>query len=144
MVVEYKLVIEVKISTKGRYALSIMAYLASHYNEDKYITLKEISEKENISLKYLERIITSLNKDGYLLSQRGSEGGYKLSKSPKEYTLYDIISKAEGNIAITSCVNSKFLCSKKGECRSFKLWNDLNQVIINFLDGKTLEDFIKE
>lgn len=144
MVVKYKLVIEVKISTKGRYALSIMAYLASHYNEDNYITLKEISEKENISLKYLERIIASLNKEGYLLSQRGSEGGYKLSKSPKEYTLYDIISKAEGNIAITSCVNSKFLCSKKGECRSFKLWNDLNQVIINFLDGKTLEDFIKE
>ena len=133
-----------KISTKGRYALSIMAYLAKNYDEDRYVTLKEISDNEKISLKYLEKIISLLNKDNYLISLRGSEGGYKLAKSPKEYTLYDIISSAEGNIAITSCVDAKFICSKREKCRSFKLWNELNQVIINFLDSKTLEDYMKE
>lgn len=133
-----------KISTKGRYALSIMAYLAKNYDEDRYVTLKEISENEKISLKYLEKIISLLNKDNYLISLRGSEGGYKLAKAPKEYTLYDIISSAEGNIAITSCVDAKFICSKREKCRSFKLWNELNQVIIDFLDSKTLEDYMKE
>lgn len=133
-----------KISTKGRYALTIMAYLANNYKDERYITLKEISEKENISLKYLERIIASLNKNEFLISLRGSEGGYKLAKSPKEYTIYDIISKSEGDIAITSCVDSKFVCSKREKCRSFKLWSDLNKVIIDFLDSKTLEDYIKE
>ena len=133
-----------KISTKGRYALAIMAYLAKNYNDDQYVTLKEISENENISLKYLERIIASLNKENYLSSLRGSEGGYKLAKSPKEYTIYDIVSKAEGKIAITSCVDSKFICNKKEKCRSFRLWNELNQVIIDFLNSKTLEDYMKE
>ena len=133
-----------KISTKGRYALAIMSYLARNYKEDRYITLKEISEKENISLKYLEKIISMLNKGGYLLSLRGSEGGYKLAKDPKEYTIYEIISKTEGDIVVTSCVDSKFICSKKEKCRSFKLWNELNNVIINFLNGKTLDDYTKE
>ena len=133
-----------KISTKGRYALAIMSYLARNYKEDRYITLKEISEKENISLKYLEKIISMLNKCGYLLSLRGSEGGYKLAKDPKEYTIYEIISKTEGDIVVTSCVDSKFICSKKEKCRSFKLWNELNNVIIDFLNGKTLEDYTKE
>lgn len=133
-----------KISTKGRYALAIMSYLAKNYKEDRYVTLKEISEKENISLKYLEKIVSMLNKDGYLLSLRGSEGGYKLSKSPKEYTIYDIISKTEGDIAVTSCVDSKFICSKREKCRSYKLWNELNNVITNFLKEKTLEDYTKE
>lgn len=133
-----------KISTKGRYALAIMSYLARNYKEDRYITLKEISEKENISLKYLEKIISMLNKGGYLLSLRGSEGGYKLAKDPKEYTIYEIISKTEGDIVVTSCVDSKFICSKKEKCRSFKLWNELNNVIIDFLNGKTLDDYTKE
>ena len=133
-----------KISTKGRYALAIMSYLARNYKEDRYITLKEISEKENISLKYLEKIISMLNKGGYLLSLRGSEGGYKLAKDPKEYTIYEIISKTEGDIVVTSCVDSKFICSKKEKCRSFKSWNELNNVIINFLNGKTLDDYTKE
>ena len=114
------------------------------FRKIRYITLKEISEKENISLKYLEKIISMLNKGGYLLSLRGSEGGYKLAKDPKEYTIYEIISKTEGDIVVTSCVDSKFICSKKEKCRSFKLWNELNNVIIDFLNGKTLDDYTKE
>ena len=133
-----------KISTKGRYALIIMMYLAQHYKEDRYITLKEISQKEGISLKYLEKIIVLINKNNYLLSQRGSEGGYKLSSDPKNYNIYDIVSKAEGDIAVTTCVNANFECCKKAKCRSFKLWNELNEVIIEFLKDKTLDEYIKE
>lgn len=133
-----------KISTKGKYALMIMIYLAQHYNENRYITLKEISQKEGISLKYLEKIIVLINKDNYLVSLRGSEGGYKLSFEPKKYSIYDIISKAEGEISVTTCVNASFNCCKKAKCRSYKLWNELNGVIIDFLKSKTLEDYIKE
>lgn len=133
-----------KISTKGRYALTIMIYLAQHYNENRFITLKEISENEGISLKYLEKIIVLINKDNFLTSQRGSVGGYKLSYEPKEYKIYDIITKAEGDITITTCVNSKFICCKKAKCRSYKLWNELNSVITNFLQNKTLDEYIKE
>lgn len=133
-----------KISTKGRYALTIMMYLADHYKENRYITLKEISEKEGISLKYLEKIIVLINKDNYLTSLRGSEGGYKLSYEPKKYYIYDIISKAEGEISITTCVDSDFVCCKKTKCKSYRLWNELNDVIIDFLKSKTLEDYTKE
>ena len=112
------------------------------YNENRYITLKEISEKEGISLKYLEKIIVSINKDNYLLSQRGSEGGYKLATEPKNYYVYDIITKSEGNIAVTTCLNASFNCGKKAKCSSYRLWNDLNGVIIDFLKSKTLDELI--
>ena len=131
-----------KISTKGRYALIIMIYLAQHYKENRYITLKEISEKEGISLKYLEKIIVSINKDNYLLSQRGSDGGYKLSKEPKSYYVYDIITRSEGDIAVTTCLNANFECCKRAKCKSYRLWNELNDVIINFLKNKTLDELI--
>ena len=133
-----------KISTKGRYALTIMIYLAQHYEENRYITLKEISQKEGISLKYLEKIIVLINKDNYLLSQRGSEGGYKLASKPKDYHIYEIIAKAEGDIAITTCLNASFACCKRAKCRSYKLWNELNDVIVDFLKNKTLDEYIKE
>lgn len=133
-----------KISTKGRYALSLMAYLAKNYEADRYISLKEISEKENISLKYLEKIIISLNKNNFLDSHRGTDGGYKLKNAPKEYSLYEIISSAEGGIEITSCLSEDFRCLKKESCRSYKLWNELNQVIKDFLSNKTLEEYIRK
>jgi Rrf2 family protein len=138
------MVIEMKISTKGRYALMIMIYLAQHYKENRFITLKEISQKEGISLKYLEKIIVLINKDNFLLSQRGSEGGYKLSNEPKNYYIYDIITKAEGDISVTTCVNANFECCKKAKCRSYKFWNELNSVIVDFLKNKTLDEYIKE
>lgn len=122
----------------------IMIYLAQHYKEDRYITLKEISQKEGVSLKYLEKIIVLINKDDYLLSLRGSDGGYKLSQEPKKYKVYDIIQKAEGDITISSCLNANFECCKRAKCRSYKLWNELNSVIINFLVSKTLDEFVEE
>ena len=91
-----------KISTKGRYALRLMLDLSNN-EQDKFISLKEIAQRQDISIKYLEQIITLLCKVGYLKSLRGSQGGYKLAKSPSEYTVGDILRITEGDLAPVSC-----------------------------------------
>ena len=87
------------ISTKGRYALNVMIDLAI-YGEKEFISLKDISRRTNISLKYLEQVISLLNRAGLVKSLRGNNGGYKLNKSPKEITSYDIIIATEGDISV--------------------------------------------
>jgi len=130
-----------KISTKGRYALVIMINLAKGYKENNYITLKEISNKENISLKYLEKIIVPLKKNNLVISSRGENGGYMLNKKPSEYKVGDIIRISEGDINITDCV-SNGKCPLKQSCPTYSLWKGLNDTINNYLDTKTLEDLI--
>ena len=131
-----------KISTKGRYALLIMAYLARNYEDNRYITLKEISESENISLKYLERIIATLTKAKLVSTLRGATGGYKLLREPKEYTLLEIINASEGNLAPVECVEHKGTCPKINNCSSRKIWFELNNTIDSFFENKTLQDLI--
>ena len=98
-----------KISSKEKTALKVMIYLASHYDEKRYISLKEISEKEDISLKYLEKIMILLNKDKKLDVLRGKNGGYKLKYDPKEYTIYDILKNVEEDIDKSQCDKSGWL-----------------------------------
>ena len=132
------------ISTKGRYALKIMIDLA--LNEGKgYVTLKEIASKEGISLKYLEQIISLLNKAGFLISLRGSNGGYKLAKKAGEYTAGDIIRTLEGDLAPISCLKeSENSCVNKDRCTTLSFWGDFYKVVNDFLDNVTLEDLAKE
>jgi len=130
-----------KISTKGRYGLLIMLYLGNEYKKDRYVTLKEISEKENISLKYLEKIMLSLNKNDFFISTRGVGGGYKLKKSPENYSLKEILKASEGDLSITNCISE--ICPKKEKCQTFSVWNDLNSAIDEFLENKTLNDYIE-
>lgn len=131
-----------KVSTKGRYALIIMINLAKNYKNNTYMSLKEISEKENISLKYLEKIMMILNKEKYLDVSRGNNGGYKLKKEPKEYIIGDILRTAEGSLAPISCLTDESFCEKKDECISFSFWNGLYDEINSYVDNKTLEDFL--
>ena len=128
-----------KISTKGRYALLIMIYLAKNYDNNTYITLKEISEKEDISLKYLEKIIALLTKAKLVETLRGAQGGYKLNKSPEEYSVLEIIKASEGPIKTVDCDNN---CTKKDTCISKKLWCDLDNTLNEFFDNKTLKDLL--
>ena len=130
-----------KISTKGRYGVVIMLYLANEYKNDRYVTLHEISEKENISLKYLEKIMLSLNKEDFFISTRGVGGGYKLKYEPNHYTLKEILLASEGDLSVTTCVSE--ICPKKEKCHTFSVWNDLNDTIDNFLENKTLQDYIE-
>ena len=129
-----------KISTKGKYALTIMSYLARNYESKRYISLKEISEEENISFKYLEKIMISLNKNNYLDVARGNNGGYRLSKEPSEYKIGDILRKAEGDLAPIDCINEE--CDKKDKCEKYIFWQGLYNEINNYVDNKTLEDYI--
>lgn len=128
-----------KISTKGRYALLIMIYLAKNYDNKAYITLKEISENEDISLKYLEKIIALLTKAKLVETLRGAQGGYRLIKKPEEYTILEIIKASEGPIKTVSCDSN---CDKKDTCVSKKLWCDLDNTLNEFFDNKTLKDLL--
>lgn len=131
-----------KISTKGRYALRIMIDLAMN-NNGKYISLKEISRRQEISNKYLEQIISLLNKAGYLETARGNMGGYKLSKAPKEYTVGDILRATEGDLAPIYCLTEEGECNKQKGCKTYSFWKGLDDVINEYIDSKTLEDLIK-
>ena len=115
-----------KISTRGRYALIIMIYLAKNYNSNNFITLKEISDNESISLKYLEKIMALLTKAKLVDTLRGASGGYKLNRSPEEYTILEIIKASEGPIRTVDCDNN---CDKKDTCISKKLWCDLDNTL---------------
>ncbi len=128
-----------KISTRGRYALIIMIYLAKNYESNNYITLKEISEKEDISLKYLEKIMALLTKAKLVETLRGASGGYRLNKSPEEYSVLEIIKASEGPIKTVDCDNN---CTKKDTCISKKLWCDLDNTLNEFFDNKTLKDLL--
>ena len=131
-----------KISTKGRYALVIMLDLAKKYKEDKYVTLNTISEEENISLKYLEKIMSSLNKADFFISTTGSNGGYKLKRKPEDYTIGEIIRASEESLDVVDCIASEDTCPKKGKCKTYPMWKELNDDINSLLDSKRLSDYL--
>ena len=132
-----------KMSTRGRYALVVMIDLAKNYNTGEYLSLKEISEKENISLKYLEKIMMLLNKAKFLDVSRGNNGGYRLIKEPKEYKVGDILRATEGDLAPIYCLTEDGECDKKSNCKTYSFWQGLDNVINEYVDSKTLEDLIK-
>lgn len=129
------------ISTKGRYALSIMLDLATH-NDGEYVSLKDISERQEISMKYLEAIISKLSKGGLVDSTRGKNGGYKLNRKIDEYSVGEILILTEKTLAPVACVECDKQCAKEGSCLTRPMWNELNQVIMEFLNSKTLADLL--
>lgn len=131
-----------KISTKGRYALRVMIDLALNSNE-KYITAKEISERQEISNKYLEQIIAMLNKAGYLETARGNTGGYKLARKPSEYVIGDILKATEGALTPIDCLIEEGKCKRQEGCKTHSFWKGLDDAINEYVDSKTLEDLIK-
>lgn len=133
-----------KISTKGRYALRIMADIATN-NTNEFVSLNDIATRQEISNKYLEKIIRILNNAGYLISSRGVTGGYKLSKTPKEYKIGDILRTAEGDLAPVSCLTEKKNnCNRKSNCMTLPFWKGLDNAIENYVDSKTLDDIINK
>ena len=131
-----------KISTKGRYALRIMMDLAINSN-GKYISLTDISKRQEISNKYLEQIIALLNRAGFLDTARGQTGGYKLVKMPKEYVIGDILRATEGDLAPIYCLTEDGECNRQEGSKTYSFWNGLDEVINEYVNNKTLEDLIK-
>ncbi len=131
------------ISTKGRYALRLMIDLAESGGEEQPIPLKKIAERQNISLKYLEQIIPVLSRAGFVKSIRGSQGGYKLTKEPCEYTVSMIMRLTEGTLAPVSCLEDDTnACPRAKYCQTLFVWEKLYQAINDTADGITLQDII--
>lgn len=129
------------ISTKGRYALSIMLDLAQH-NDGSFVSLKDISDRQDISMKYLEAIIAKLSKGGLVDSARGKAGGYRLNRPVDKYTVGEILILTEKTLAPISCVECENHCPKEGSNLARPMWNELNEIIMDFLNSKTLADLI--
>ena len=128
------------VSTKGRYALRVMIDLAEHRSE-KYVPLKEVAARQEISEKYLESILVVLSKAGAIDALRGKGGGYRLNRDPKDYTIGGILRLVEGSLAPVSCLDCKpNTCTRTAECRTLPLWEKLYALIENYLDGVTLAD----
>ncbi|MDO4481169.1 MAG: Rrf2 family transcriptional regulator [Bacillota bacterium] len=132
-----------KISTKGRYALRMLIDLAAHDREG-YIALKDIAARQNISKKYLEQIVPVLNRGDILRTNRGYMGGYKLAKSPENYTVGDILRLTEGSLAPVACLDhSPNDCERAEICATLSMWQGLYDVINEYLDSITLQDLLE-
>jgi Rrf2 family protein len=131
-----------KISTKGRYALRMMLDLALN-NSGEYIKIKNISERQEISEKYLEQIITVLSRAGYVKSVRGAQGGYRLAKAPEEYTVGMILRLTEGSLAPVACVEDETECGRLDDCVTVEVWKRLDEAIKNVVDNITLADLLE-
>lgn len=128
------------ISTKGRYALRMMIDIAAYSNGNP-VSLKDVSQRQDISIKYLEQVVSLLVKRGFLISIRGNNGGYLLSRNAKDYTAGDIIRCAEGTLAPVSCLQTDCnLCKRRDICSTIEFWKGFYNVVNNYVDGITLED----
>ena len=132
-----------KISTKGRYALRLMLDLAI-YDNGTPVRIKDISARQGISIKYLEQIVSILNKAGYVRAIRGPQGGYQLVKPPEEYTAGMILRLTEGNLAPVSCLEyEENTCERQDTCPTLELWKRLKDAIDCVVDGITLAQLVE-
>ena len=132
-----------KISTKGRYALRLMLDLAT-YSAGGPVCLKDVARRQQISDKYLEQIIATLNKAGYVRSIRGAQGGYLLKKAPAEYTVGMILRLTEGDLAPVGCVGAeKEECERKAGCVTIRIWQQINDAVNQVVDNITLADMLE-
>lgn len=133
-----------KISTRGRYALRLMLDLALN-SQDQYVTIKSISERQDISNKYLEQIITALSRAGYVKSIRGAQGGYKLARPAEEYTVGMVLRLIEGSLAPVACMDdTPNKCPRSNDCVTLDIWKKLNDAINDVVDNITLADLVNQ
>ncbi len=132
-----------KISTRGRYAIRVMLDLAEQDSQE-YIPLMDIAKRQNISEKYLESIVVVLSKNDFLRALRGKGGGYKLAKSPEEYTIGSILKLIEGSLAPVACLdNTPNRCERAAECKTLRMWEGLYKLTDEYFESITLADLLK-
>lgn len=133
-----------KISTRGRYAVRVMLDLAEN-NTGEYIKVRQIAKRQEISEKYLEQIIAILNKAGYVRSVRGAQGGYKLAREPREYTVGMILRLTEGSLSPVSCAEEETCeCDRCDTCETQQVWKKLNEAINGVVDNITIADLAEQ
>lgn len=131
-----------KISTRGRYALRIMVDLAEH-KEEGYIPLKAMSERQYISLKYVENIMSSLSKAGLVDAKNGKSGGYRLNRKPEDYHLDEILIVTEGDLAPVECLSCEInTCKRKDNCKTLPMWKEFYKVISDYFKSISLSSLL--
>ena len=132
-----------KVTTKARYGIRAMIDLALHYGKDPLL-LKDIAKRQEVSMKYLEHIISTLKANGLIQSPKGRHGGYVLSRSPSQINAHEIIEGLEGSLASVECVDYPKTCHRANFCAATNLWKKLKQSMTATLKAVTLEDLAKE
>ena len=131
------------VSTKGRYALRVMIDLAENISEG-YIPMKDVAARQQLSLKYLERIVPALSKNNLIEGVHGKGGGYRLTRTPDQYTVGEILRLTEGDLAPVSCLEcSAEPCERMDECRTIGMWSKFNEMTNAYFDGITIADLMK-
>ena len=132
------------ISTRGRYALRVMIDLAETSNGE-YVPMKTIAERQDIALKYLERILPILKKNGLVEGIQGKGGGYRLCRAPEKYPVGEILRLTEGDLAPVACLECGAApCDRRNECRTIGMWEKLDSLINDYFDGVTIADLMKK
>lgn len=130
------------ISTRGRYALRVMIDLAEN-QKDGYIPLKDIAARQDISLKYIERILPALTKNGFIEGVHGKGGGYRLTRNAKDYRVGDILRLTEGDLAPVACLErGASPCPRADSCKTLSMWTEFKAVIENYFDNITISDLV--
>ena len=130
------------VSTKGRYALRVVVDLAEHY-DGSYIPIKDVAKRQELSLKYLERIMPVLSKNSIVDTAQGKGGGYRLHNTPESFTIGQILRLAEGDLAPVACLKENAApCSRMSVCRTYSMWKGVNDLVQNYFDGITIRDLM--
>lgn len=130
------------ISTKGRYSIRILLDLAEHRN-GSYTPMKEVAARQEISLKYIEKLMPALKGAGLIESSHGIGGGYRLTREPEQYTLWEILRLAEGDLAPVSCLQENAAgCDRAAECRTLPVWKNYYKLTKDYFSGITLADLM--
>lgn len=129
-----------EITTKGRYAVRIMADIARN---EGFVSTSEIADRQKISIKYLEKIMGMLSKAKLVKSMRGTNGGYQLARGKEEISVKDILNATDDNITISTCLENE-TCPIADKCDTIGVWNTLNKLINNYLENVTLKDLVDQ
>jgi Rrf2 family protein len=133
----------IRLSTKGRYGTRLMINLAHHYtNNNESIILKQVSEEEDISIRYLEQIIIPLKIARLVKSIRGAGGGYILARPPADIKLREILSSLEGSCCLVECVDDDDYCNKIKTCAAYDIWRNASQLLKDYFENTTLQDLL--
>ena len=132
-----------KISAKGRYALRLMLDLATR-GDGEYTSLKDVSQRQDVSMKYLEQIVAQLCRAGYVRSLRGPQGGYRLARRLEDYSVGDILRVTEGDLSPTACLQDEYnACPNASACPTLPFWQGLYDVVNDYVNSTTLADFVQ-
>ena len=131
------------ISTRGRYCIRVMIDLEEHQG-DGYIPMRDVAARQGISLKYMEKLLPVLVKNGIVEGLQGKTGGYRLSREPETYTLGEILRLTEGTLAPVACLECGAApCDRAAECRTLPVWTELDRIVNTYLDSVTLAHLLK-